>query len=142
MKGKCLCGNVSFKLSINELKVYKCFCSLCQKQTGTESNLGTIIPDDKFEFLSGKESITTWVKDSGYTSSFCKCCGSPVPNRLRNRAFYWIPVGLLDVECSGKMVSHIFTDSKRHIRNSESFVEFSDFPVGGIEGHIRKLCGE
>lgn len=141
MEGKCLCGSVSFRLFIDDLKIYQCFCSLCQKQSGTESNLATIVPEKKFEFLSGIGAISSWAKDTGFTSYFCKYCGSPVPNRLRNKAFFWVPVGLLNSGASGKVTSRIYTDSKRNIICDHEIEEFGEFPDGGIDSHINKISG-
>lgn len=141
MKGRCLCGSVVFNISVEEVRVYQCFCSLCQKQSGTESNLATIVPDSTFSFASGLEHISTWVKESGFTSHFCKCCGSPVPNRLRNKAYYWIPVGLLDEGVKGEVVSNIYTASKINIVHSHDIEAFDEFPTGTIDGHIKNISG-
>ena len=141
MEGKCLCGSVSFRLFIDDLKIYQRFCSLCQKQSGTESNLATIVPEKKFEFLSGIGAISSWAKDTGFTSDFCKHCGSPVPNRLRNKAFFWVPVGLLNSGASGKVASHIYTDSRRNVIRDHEIEEFGEFPDGGIDSHINKISG-
>lgn len=141
MQGSCLCGCVTFRVSIDALKIYQCFCSLCQKQSGTESNLATIVADSAFEFLSGEEQITTWVKDTGFTSHFCKNCGSPVPNRLRNKPFYWVPVGAFDGEFKGEVISHIYTASKPGICLSDQVEQFPEFPDGGIDSHIGKISG-
>lgn len=141
MDGKCLCGNVSFRLSIDRLAIYQCFCTLCQKQSGTESNLATIVSDEKFKFLSGEEHIKSWVKDTGFTSEFCQFCGSPVPNRLRNNAYFWVPVGLLDQNIDGEVSSYIFTESKRNVIRNHCIDVFSAFPDQGIDGHIKKISG-
>lgn len=142
MKGQCLCGSVKFELSIEKLKVYQCFCSLCQQQSGTESNFATIVPQEKFAFLSGHDAIKEWVKDTGFTSHFCGECGSPVPNRLRAMPYYWVPVGLLAQSESGTLVSHIYTGSKRELHHADNIEQFSEFPEDGLNAHIQMLCGE
>jgi len=76
--------------------VYHCYCSLCRKQTGTGANAATLVSRDKFEWLSGFEFIRTYKKETGFTSSFCSKCGSPVPNLVGATHFMWIPLGLLD----------------------------------------------
>lgn len=142
MKGRCLCGGVEFSIALDDVRIYQCFCSLCQKQSGTESNLATIVADNKFRFISGSENVTTWVKDTGFTSHFCKCCGSPLPNRLRNKACYWVPVGLLDEEVKGQVVSHIYTASKLNIVHCHDMETFEEFPAGGIDGHIKNISAD
>ena len=141
MEGKCLCGKVSFRVFVDALNIYQCFCTLCQKQSGTESNLATIVPEAKFQFLSGEEEIVSWVKDTGFTSAFCKFCGSPTPNRLRNKPYFWIPVGLLDGKEPGEVSSYIFTGSKRKVVRNHTIEEFCEFPDQGIDSHINRISG-
>jgi hypothetical protein len=139
MKGQCLCGSISFHLSIKQLDVYQCFCSLCQKQSGTQSNFAAIIPEGNFTFLSGEASIGHWTKESGFTSQFCMHCGSPVPNRLRGKPYYWVPVGLIDTGVNANVVSHIYKGSQRAITNLDGVEVLDEFPDGGIDEHIAKL---
>ncbi|WNC69817.1 GFA family protein [Thalassotalea nanhaiensis] len=111
MKGVCNCGAVSFSLLGEIPHLYQCHCTLCQKQGGSTSNTATMIAKKDFVWLSGEELITKWQKGSGFSSHFCKCCGSPVPNPLRDSDFYWIPMGLLE-NVNAKVVMHIYCDSK------------------------------
>lgn len=96
MHGSCLCGAVQFKVKLDRLKVYQCHCSLCRKQTGTAASSGSIVPTHHLEWLGGENFISRWVKDSGFTSHFCRVCGSSVPNQFRGNAYYWVPAGLID----------------------------------------------
>lgn len=141
MIGKCLCGSIEFSLAQETIKLYQCHCSLCRKQSGTYSNAATIVPKSTFKFEKGKEFIRSWKKQSGFRSDFCQCCGSPVPNPLRDSDYYWIPAGLLENEGALEVVSHIYMADK-----AEWDAHFPDadihegFPDGGIEGHIAKLA--
>lgn len=140
MQGTCLCGHVKFQLSLNSIKIYQCYCSLCQKQSGTASNLATIVPEAALKFNAGSEQhITTWVKDSGFTSHFCKTCGAPVPNKLRTYPHYWVPVGLLDDLSDATVVSHIYAESQPNICIADDIETFGAFPTGGIAAHIQKI---
>lgn len=112
MQGTCLCGKTRFRLAVTDVKAYQCFCSLCRLQSGTESNLGTIVRDDRFEWLTDTGHISHWRKDSGFSSDFCSCCGSPVPNRLRNSPCYWVPVGTLDATAPVQVVAHLCLSSR------------------------------
>lgn len=138
MLGKCLCGAVQFNIDKTSLKAYQCHCSLCRKQSGTYSNLGSIIPKSSFRFLQGSEEITSWVKENGFRSDFCSRCGSPVPNILRDTEYYWIPIGLLEHDENIELISHIYLNSKAHWEkespNAERHLEFP-----GLEQHIRTL---
>ena len=76
--------------------IYQCHCTLCRKQGGSSSNTGTVLPRKQFAWLKGEDSVKTWVKETGFTSSFCENCGSLVPNLLRKLDYYWLPVGTLE----------------------------------------------
>lgn len=95
--GFCLCGAVVFKIRIDEINtIYRCFCSLCRKQSGAVSNAATLVKTNLFNWEKGQQLIQTYKKDTGFTSFFCKLCGSPVPNKLSSDAnVMWIPLGLL-----------------------------------------------
>jgi len=111
IKGSCLCGCVEFSLKDISNNIYQCHCSLCRKQGGSASNSGTIVPMNQLTWIKGSELIKSWVKESGFTSSFCSNCGSPVPNQLRDLDYYWIPVGTLE-DGPFNIVANIYIDSK------------------------------
>ena len=90
--------------------MYKCYCTLCQKQSGTASNAATIVRQDNFKWVSGLDAITKWQKESGFNSHFCSTCGTPVPNPI-GTDLMWIPLGLIgDVEINH--VVNLFEDTK------------------------------
>ncbi len=94
--GSCLCGKVKFIVNKDLPTIYYCHCSLCRKQSGTGENSAALVKDTLFEWVSSIDSIATFKKESGFTSCFCKNCGSPVPNPVGNTSFIWIPLGLLN----------------------------------------------
>jgi len=96
MRGQCLCGGVVFEVTARRLKLYRCHCSLCRRQSGTASNCAAIVSADKLRWVGGTEMISSWRKPTGYRSDFCSRCGSPVPNRLASRDAFWVPAGLLE----------------------------------------------
>ena len=94
--GCCLCGQVTFNIYQKIQTIYHCHCSLCRKQSGTSSNAATLVHQQNFKWECSKNSIHTYKKSSGFTSSFCNRCGSPVPNQVGKTDFMWIPLGLLE----------------------------------------------
>lgn len=96
MKGSCLCGGIEYEISNFNGKIYQCHCSLCRKQGGSFSNSGAIVQTKNLKWIKGQDRISTWVKDTGFTSSFCNTCGSLVPNLLRKLEYYWVPAGALE----------------------------------------------
>ncbi|ARU55858.1 S-(hydroxymethyl)glutathione synthase superfamily protein [Oleiphilus messinensis] len=109
MKGSCLCGAIQYEVNQFSGNIYQCHCKLCRVQGGSSSNSGAIVPLNDLVWIKGQPK--TWVKDTGFTSSFCDNCGAPVPNRLRGLEYFWVPVGCLDGD-SFKVVANIYLDSK------------------------------
>jgi hypothetical protein len=103
---------VRYRIDADNLKAYQCHCSLCRKQSGTASNLGALVRAEKFAWTDGEKNISSWIKDSGFTSDFCSRCGSPVPNPLPQMNCYWIPVGTLEDAGTITIIAHICAASK------------------------------
>jgi hypothetical protein len=112
VRGQCLCGRVSFEITGKVPPLYQCHCSLCRKQSGAAASAATIVGVDDFRWLQGKESVSSWIKDTGFRSDFCANCGAPVPNSLRNLPYVWVPAGLLEGDESLAIGMHVFAGSK------------------------------
>jgi len=112
MIGKCLCGEVQFEIAGEIPNLYQCHCSLCRKVTGSSANAATFVDQENYKWLSGQDNIRSYIKETGFRSDFCNTCGSPVPNKLRDTAKYWIPAGLLEEVEGLEVVEHIYTNSK------------------------------
>jgi len=111
MRGTCLCGKIEFQVSDMGPGIYQCHCSLCRKQGGSASNSASLVQRDRFSWISGEQLVSSWVKDNGFRSDFCSCCGSPVPNPVGNSDLYWIPMGLVE-QGAFEIRAHLFVDSK------------------------------
>ncbi|MFO1280871.1 MAG: GFA family protein [Burkholderiales bacterium] len=112
MRGHCLCGAVAFEVDADSLKLYRCHCSLCRRQSGTASNCAAVVPNDRFRWLAGEGSIRSWRKTTGFRSDFCAECGSPVPNALRGLPAVWVPAGLLDEPVDLEIVADFHLSSR------------------------------
>jgi len=110
-KGKCLCGSIQFSISQDLPNLYRCHCSLCRKTSGGSSNTATLVPKDAFAWISGQSLISTYQKESGFRSSFCQHCGSPVPNEIHSKDDMWVPAGLLETTQNLETVVDIYTAS-------------------------------
>lgn len=92
--GRCLCNNI--QITQNIYSIYHCHCSLCRKQSGTDSHTATTVNINHFKWLCGEAFIQKYQKESGFCSHFCQICGSPIPNQIRSSNDIWIPLGLLE----------------------------------------------
>ncbi len=107
IKGQCLCGAVKFILKKRSFGLYQCHCSECRKITGSNANSSIFVPEEYFSWNEGKNNITKYIHVSGYRSDFCASCGSPVPNKMKTTAFYWVPAGALDENANLTIKAHL-----------------------------------
>jgi hypothetical protein len=112
VRGQCLCGDVAFELDLQELRLYRCHCSLCRRQSGTASNCAAIVDTPRFRWLRGQAAVASWTRETGFRSDFCSRCGSPVPNLLRNLDCYWVPAGLLEGDGQLAVIADFHMSSK------------------------------
>ena len=110
--GSCLCGGVRFRYARAVTQIGMCHCSQCRKVSGTASNAVIVVPATDFEWLSGEDLRCVFARPSGWQTTFCGTCGSPLPQTLRGAAAYWVPAGLLDDDPGLRIGGHIFVGSK------------------------------
>jgi len=96
MLGECICGNVKVEVMDAPARLYRCHCTLCQKQSGAGANAAFITHEKNVKWVKGREQVTSYRKKTGFGSNFCSKCGCPVPNIVRGEPFYWVPAGLLE----------------------------------------------
>ena len=112
MRGKCLCGAVEIEVLGPYPKLYQCHCSLCRKQGGSTSNTGMIVAAEKLRWLAGEDRISKFALATGFRTHFCRTCGCPVPNPLRDTGFVWVPSGLLDDEGQLEIAAQLYLGSR------------------------------
>ncbi|MCO7226722.1 GFA family protein [Pleionea sp. CnH1-48] len=129
MLGKCLCEAVQFEIIQPLPAMYQCHCSLCRRVTSSACNSSLIIPIEQLRWISGENNIQSFIKNSGYRVDFCKTCGSPTANEMRDQKHAWIPVGALENSDELEMGAHLFMDSKAQWDQvGDSGKKYSDMP--------------
>lgn len=120
--GSCLCESVQFNVFAGSLNVYQCHCSVCRKVSGSSSSAAFFVKKESLTWVSGRELISVFKRESGYSSHFCTTCGSPVPHEFMEQ-YYWVPAGLLDA-AAGQIAVHLHLGSKAH---------WEPVPNGGVQ---------
>lgn len=71
--GSCHCSKVTFQVEApDSVEVENCNCSICTKS----GYLHLIVPNSKFQLLSGKDDLDEYSFGSGIAKHyFCKTCG-------------------------------------------------------------------
>jgi hypothetical protein len=112
INGRCSCGAVAFRFSMEAPRAFQCHCSICRKATGSAFTTTLMAPVEGFEWLRGEGGVSFHSKPNGYTLGFCSSCGSPVPNRFRDYPLYSVPVGSLDDPPEIPIVAQLYLGSR------------------------------
>lgn len=110
--GSCLCGGIRFGYARAVTQVGMCHCSLCRKVSGAASNAVIVVPEEDLTWISGTELRQVYTRPNGWRTTFCRRCGSPVPQQLHGATAYWVPAGLLDDDPGVAIGGHVFVGSK------------------------------
>lgn len=79
LRGRCLCGSVTYEVTGSPEIVAHCHCADCQRLTGAGHSTGAMYPVGRFQ-LSGPTGEHRLTSDAGnvVTRAFCPRCGSPI----------------------------------------------------------------
>lgn len=112
--GGCRCGSVRFECSAEPLRVVHCYCTDCQKLTGTQMSTNVMLPKNAFKVTQGTPAVYQTTGDSGQNVNrfFCASCGTPLwgePEVLSEMVI--IKAGSLDDTRSLEPAASIYVDS-------------------------------
>src|SRR5262245_12592747 len=107
LRGSCLCGGIRFEITGLHSKIGFCHCSKCRKCSGTGAAAAIKVGFDGLRWEAGEELLT-----AGPKHSFCRVCGSPMPDLNPRKTVYDVPVGCLDDNPTLLVGDHIFVGSK------------------------------
>ena len=117
IQGSCLCGGVQFQIA-RILDLFElCHCRRCRKATGSAFAASFAARQKDVQILRGTDLIATYeapIVESppAYRTSFCRRCGSPVPDPNPGRGWFKIDAGVLDDDLGMKPQRHIHVDRK------------------------------
>ena len=111
VRGSCLCGGIRFEAEKIAL-ITNCHCSKCRKALGAAFRSNASVPIPEFRYVQGEELVQEHQTASGYTSSFCRVCGSTAPRIFEDAGIVTIPAGLLDDDPECRPALHMFVGSK------------------------------
>lgn len=96
--GKCLCGNVSYNINSEPLRMAQCHCTDCQKSSGTGHFSLAFFNKDTVSIEGDTSSYTTQSDDEPkITRHFCPECGSRLfATNSVNSSLISIAVGCVD----------------------------------------------
>jgi hypothetical protein len=114
-KGSCLCGGVRFEIAKAVGPFELCHCNRCRKSSGSAFAAFLGVEAADYRLLAGAELIASYDAPilhapPAYRSSFCRRCGSPVPNPEPGADWFEIPAGLLEDDPQLAPDKHIFVE--------------------------------
>lgn len=74
--GSCLCGAVTFEITLPVLFVGHCHCSMCRKAHGAGYVTWIAAAEDGFKVTKGEDKIGYFRSSEHLVRSFCAVCGS------------------------------------------------------------------
>jgi len=80
LTGGCACGSVRYVIHAEPIFVNNCYCSLCQRQTGSTSVVNAFFESSLIEQVSGETTSHTFKGGSGNDHVIVRCadCGTAV----------------------------------------------------------------
>src|SRR5208282_6002659 len=113
VKGGCACGAVRYECSADPIMAANCYCTDCQRSTGTAMASVLLVPKAAFK-LTGELKQFEVTGDSGNKVSrgFCPNCGSPILSILPAMAdFVALKAGSLDDPSQFKPMMQVYMKS-------------------------------
>jgi len=109
--GSCLCGTVRFAYAGALDLMTHCHCRMCRKAHAAPFATYAMGSRAPFRWRAGEAAIVARESSPGFVRSFCRHCGSVLPNtHLDERVA--IPAGLFDDDPGIRPSAHIFATSR------------------------------
>ncbi|MEQ8230079.1 MAG: GFA family protein [Gammaproteobacteria bacterium] len=110
-KGSCLCGTVRFTYDGAFDLMTHCHCAMCRKAHAAPYATYAMGARAPFQWDAGEEAIVARESSPGFVRSFCRDCGSVLPNtHLGERVA--IPAGLFDDDPGIRPSAHIYASAR------------------------------
>jgi hypothetical protein len=78
ISGRCACGAVQFEVDGDIEDFSHCHCSICRRLHGGAYASFAGVQRERFRYLRGEDSITTYTSSPGNERVFCSICGSTI----------------------------------------------------------------
>ncbi|WP_319546314.1 GFA family protein [Ruegeria conchae] len=80
IEGQCTCGAVRYRVQDNMAAFKLCYCSFCQKASGSAHVTNAFTTPEQIEWLDGQDKLATFdVPNSQVRRVFCRVCGTTLP---------------------------------------------------------------
>ena len=111
--GRCGCGDIELSFTGKPIKAVFCYCTDCQRDTGSDKWFGLWVATDKLTFTKGEPATFTRSGSSGKPvhKKFCGTCGTTLCSDFTAGGFYSVGASVLDQNKEFAPEMAIFTAS-------------------------------
>lgn len=109
--GECFCGDIKYQYEGTLQDARSCHCSRCRKAFSSQASAYALIDSDKFNWLSGKDLLTSYVGKHGFGLQFCRQCGSTLCG-VYQEAVHGVTLGCVNGDPKVEIGRHIYVGSK------------------------------
>ncbi|MEQ8659316.1 MAG: GFA family protein [Gammaproteobacteria bacterium] len=110
-RGSCLCGTVRFTYAGAFDLMTHCHCGMCRKAHAAPFATYVMGARAPFRWDAGEAAIVARESSPGFVRSFCRHCGSVLPNTHLGKRVA-IPAGLFDDDPGIRPAAHIFASAR------------------------------
>lgn len=112
IKGRCLCGTVTYEADDTPTPLSHCHCAMCRKAHGAPFATFTSVATENFRWTSGEDRIVAYASSDDLRRRFCTKCGSALPSDVQSNGRTAIPAGGVTAPLTPDGERHIFVGSK------------------------------
>ena len=112
--GSCYCGSIAFEAEVDPAKTSICYCTDCQRLSGTAYRVSANAAGDCFQITRGKpkEFVKVAASGSRRIQAFCADCGTALyATAVEGDRSYNIRIGTLSQRAQLVPVKQIWCDS-------------------------------
>lgn len=109
--GSCLCGQISYTVSVPLENARCCHCSRCRKAFGGPSSAYAEVKTGSFSWTRGQENLKQYDTADHWGLVFCSRCGSALVGVLDDEV-HGIVLGTVDGDPGVEISMHIHVASK------------------------------
>jgi len=117
LEGRCTCGHVRYRISVEPMFVHCCHCRWCQRETGSAFALNALVESRGVVLLQGSTEIVDTPSASGKGQKIVRCprCRVALWSHYAGAgmAVSFVRVGTLDEPDRVPPDIHIYTESKQ-----------------------------
>ena len=114
VRGSCLCGAITYKVTEPFKMARNCHCSRCRYGRAAAHATNGFVAFDGLQYLTGEEHLKEYKVPEAkfFTQAFCDVCSSLMPRMDAGRGIAIVPMSSLDDDPGIKPMDHIFVNDK------------------------------